>query len=104
MHGLEIFVLLAKDKRREFLQAIDSFSRRHLERKSCIQKMLFEEIGEQIRFMWVEHWTDLTAFEEYLKSDLFNSLLGTIDVLGEMEGLYLSGLKPFPDDYRKSLY
>jgi len=101
MHGLEISVLLPKEKRREFLQAIDFFSCRPYGSEACIKKRLFEDVGEQTRFLWVEHWTDPKAFEAYLQSDRFNSLLGAIDVLGELEGLHLAELKPFSGDIKK---
>jgi quinol monooxygenase YgiN len=101
MLGLQIRVRMAQDKRREFLQAVDFFSCRPFSSEACTQKKLFEDVGEQTRFLWVEHWTDLKSLETYLRSDRFNSLLGAIDVLGELEDLHMVELKAFPEGIKR---
>jgi quinol monooxygenase YgiN len=101
MLGLQIRVRMPQEKRREFLQAIDFFSSQLSGSEACIQKKLFEDVGEQTRFLWVEHWTDSKSLEKYLRSDQFNSLLGAIDVLGELEDLHMIKLKSFPEGIKK---
>ena len=101
MLGLQIRVRLPQDKRREFLQAFDLFTCQPSTDDACIQKKLFEDVGEQTRFLWVEHWADLKSLEEYIRSNQFSSLLGAIDVLGELEDLHMVELKSFPEDIKK---
>ena len=101
MHGLEISVLLPKEKRREFLQATNFFSCQPYGSEACIKKCLFEDVGEQTHFLWVERWTDLKSLEAYIESDRFHSLLGAIDVLGELVDLHLVELNPFSSDIAK---
>lgn len=102
MLGLQIRVRMPQEKRREFLQAGDFFSCRPFSSEACTQKKLFEDVGEQTRFLWVEQWSDLKSLEEYIKSERFHSLLGAIDVLGELEELSMVELKSFPEDLKKS--
>jgi quinol monooxygenase YgiN len=46
--------------------------------------MLFEDVGQLNRFMWVEHWRNENAMEEYLRSDRFKTILGAVETLGEL--------------------
>jgi quinol monooxygenase YgiN len=36
------------------------------------------------RFLWVEHWQNKNAMEEYLQSDRFKTIMGAIETLGEL--------------------
>jgi quinol monooxygenase YgiN len=36
------------------------------------------------RFLWVEHWHNKNAMEEYLQSDRFKTIMGAIETLGEL--------------------
>ena len=95
MVGLEIQVQLTKEKRREFIQAFEFLACKSSE---CIGQYLYEDLGKDNRFLWTERWTDSKALEEHLKSDHFRSLLGAIEVLGELENLHLVELRAPPDN------
>lgn len=97
MVGLEIQVQLSKEKRREFLQAFEFLACKSSE---CIGQYLFEDLGKDNRFLWMERWTNLKALEKHLKSDQFKSLMGAIEVLGELEDLNLVELRAPSDKMR----
>jgi quinol monooxygenase YgiN len=92
--GLEIQIQLAKEKRKEFLQAFEFLT---CKARECIAQNLYEDVGKDHRFLWIERWTDLKALENHLKSEHFRSLLGAIEVLGELKNLHLVELRAPPD-------
>ncbi len=67
MVGLELRVLMEKEKRKEFLQAFDLLSKPHDKNDACVEKTLYENVDDDSRFIWVEHWTDLKALKNYVK-------------------------------------
>jgi len=95
MHGLEIRVQLTPDKRREFLQAFDLFSGQSASDDTCLNIKLFEDVAGHNQFLWIEHWRDAKALDIHVQSDQFRSLLGAIDVLGELESLRMVEFKAF---------
>jgi len=97
MVGLEIQVLLPKEKRHEFLQAFELLSTKQCRNSACIGQSLYEDIGEGSHFLWIERWNGLEALEDYLKSDQFRSILGAIKVLGELKNLHLVEFRKPPD-------
>ncbi len=97
MVGLEIQVLLDKEKRKEFLQAFDFLSKPPDKNHACVGKTLYENVGEDGRFIWVERWKDLKALKNYLSSDHYRSLLGAIEVLGELVETQLVEFKDLPE-------
>ncbi len=97
MVGLEIQVQLTKEKRKEFLQAFEFLACKSSE---CIGQYLYEDLGKDHRFLWTERWTNSKALETHLKSDQFKSLMGAIEVLGELENLHLVELRAPPDNLR----
>ena len=97
MVGLEIRILLEKEKRREFLYAFNLFSKKPQDKNdACVEKTLYENVGEDGRFVWVEHWTDLRALKNYMSSDQYRSILGAIEVLGELVETQLVEFKDIP--------
>lgn len=97
MVGLEIQVQLTKEKRKEFLQAFEFLACKSAE---CIGQYLYEDLAKDNRFLWMERWTDSKALENHLESDQFKSLMGAIEVLGELENLHLVKLRAPPDNLR----
>jgi quinol monooxygenase YgiN len=95
MVGLEIQVQLTKEKRKEFLQAFEFLACKSSE---CIGQYLYEDLGKDNRFLWMERWTNSKALEAHLKSDHFRSLMGAIEVLGELENLQLVKFRGPPDN------
>lgn len=94
MVGLKILVQLTKEKRREFLQAFDFLTCKSSE---CMGQYLYEDLNIDNRFLWMERWTNSNALEAHLKSDHFRSVLGAIEVLGELENLQMVEFKAPPD-------
>ena len=97
MVGLEIQVQLSKEKRREFLQAFEFLA---CKSSDCIGQYLYEDLNKDNRFLWMERWTNSNALEAHLKSDHFRSVLGSIEVLGELENLQLVEFRAPPDNLR----
>jgi quinol monooxygenase YgiN len=48
----------------------------------------------------MEQWTSSNALEAHLKSDHFRSVLGAIEVLGELENLQLIEFKASPENLK----
>ena len=97
MVGLEIQVLLPKEKRHEFLQAFELLSAKQGRSSACIGQSLYEDAGEGGRFLWIEWWSGLKALEDYMKSNQFRSILGAIKVLGKLKNLHLVEFRKAPD-------
>ena len=97
MVGVEIHIRLEKEKRYEFLQAVRFCSLKCKEISACIEQMLYENVFEEGRFMWVEHWDNAESLKTHLQSDPFRALLGAVDVLGQIETGFLTELKQLPD-------
>jgi quinol monooxygenase YgiN len=103
MVGLEIRVLLEKEKRKEFLHAFGLLSKPHDQDDACVQKTLYENVSEDGCFIWMERWTNLKALQDHLKSEHFRSILGAIEVLGKLENLHLAEYRVPPDDFNIAL-
>ena len=86
MVGLEILVQIHSGKRQEFLQTSEWFQNQLT--RTCdgafVDLTVFEKVGSPNHFLWVEHWTEQKTLEAYLNSDRFRTLLGAIEVLGEL--------------------
>jgi quinol monooxygenase YgiN len=100
MFGLQIRVLLEKEKRKEFLQAFDLLSKPQDKNDACVEKNLYENVSEDGHFIWMEQWMDLKALKKYLASDHYRSLLGAIEVLGDLEEIQLVEFKELPESLR----
>lgn len=97
MVGLEIQVQLTKEKRREFIQAFEFLT---CKSSDCMGQYLYEDLNTDNRFLWMERWTNSNALDAHLKSDHFRSVLGAIEVLGELVNLHMLEFKAPPDNLR----
>ena len=97
MVGLKILVQLTKEKRREFLQAFEFLT---CKSSDCLGQYLYEDINKDNRFLWMERWASSNALDAHLKSDHFRSVLGAIEVLGELENLQLVEFRAPPDNLK----
>lgn len=97
MVGLEILIRIPSEKRQEFLQAIEWFTKRRKKESACIDCTIFEEIGTPNRFLWVEQWVDFKSMNEHLGTDHFKALKGAIQVLGELNSLHVAEIKVLND-------
>ena len=100
MVGLEILVQIHTGKRQEFLQTSEWFQNQLT--KTCtgtfVDLTVFEAVGKPNHFLWIEKWTDLQPLEVHMKTDRFRTLLGAIEVLGELKKLQLVELKIIPSE------
>jgi len=94
MVGLEILVSIQPEKRQEFLQTIEMFRSQQDQDKARIDCIILETVGAPNQFLWVEKWNDQKLLEDHMKTRRFKALLGAIQVLGELNSLHISVLKP----------
>lgn len=66
------------------MQTFDLLSKPPDKNHACVAKNLYENVAEDGRFIWVERWKDLKTLNNYMSSDHYRSLLGAIEVLGEL--------------------
>ena len=94
MVGLEILISIQPGQRHEFLQTIDMFHSRQVKGNDRIGCTIFEKVETPNEFLWVEKWTDQTPLDDYMKTGRFKALLGAIQVLGKLNSIHISVLKP----------
>ena len=82
--GIQILSEIPPEKRQEFIQSFKVLPQFKECNDNCVFHMLFEDVGQLNRFMWVEHWRNENAMEEYLHSDRFKTILGAVETLGEL--------------------
>jgi quinol monooxygenase YgiN len=95
MIGLEIQIQLLKGKRKEFLHAFEFLSP---ESPECIGQILYEDVNKDNRFLWALRWTNLKSLEDHICSDQFKSILGAIEILGELGDLEIIEYKLPPEN------
>ena len=89
MHvGIEMLSRIPPENRREFIQSFKVLPQFDGCRDNCIYHKLFEDVGDLNHFLWVEHWVNLKALEQYIQSDRFKTILGAVEALGEL--IYLN--------------
>lgn len=89
--GIEVQSKVPPEKRQEFIQSFKVLPQFEGCKDNCVFQRLFEDVGELNRFMWVEHWRNESALEEYLQSDRFKTILGAIEAMGEL--IHLNKIK-----------
>ena len=82
--GIQMLSEIPPEKRQEFIQSFKVLPQFKECNDNCVFHMLFEDVGQLNRFMWVEHWRNENAMEEYLQSDRFKTILGAVETLGEL--------------------
>lgn len=89
MIGFEISIEVKNEKRREFLQSFEMFSRIPFEHNDCIKRMLFESVTMPNSFLWVEYWNSENSLKSHMESDQFHGLMGAVDTLGELKEIQI---------------
>ena len=82
--GIQMLSEIPPEKRQEFIQSFKVLPQFEECNDNCAFHMLFEDVGQLNRFLWVEHWRNENAMEEYLQSDRFKTILGAVETLGEL--------------------
>jgi hypothetical protein len=85
---VEVLLRTTGFHRRELVQTLEGL--RDRDRESC---EVFEDAGEDNRFLWRRRCADLAAAEAWLASDHYRTLLGAIKVLGTLEAVRMCGLR-----------
>jgi quinol monooxygenase YgiN len=82
--GIQVLSKFPTENRREFIRSFKMLPQFDGYRKNCSFCRLFEDVGEQNNFLWVEFWRNESAMDEYLQSDRFKTILGAVETLGEL--------------------
>ena len=82
--GIEVLSKIPPENRREFIQSFKVLPQYECSDDNCTYQKLFEDVGEMNHFLWVEHWADKKALDEYLLSNRFKTILGAVEALGEL--------------------
>jgi quinol monooxygenase YgiN len=77
---LEIEFRVNEEKRRELSQSISSL--RSARAPGRIQTLVYAEMAEPDRYIWVEEWSDEGKLEHYLTTNSFRAVMGGLRVLG----------------------
>ena len=84
MVGFEISVRVGLRQRTEFLQAFNMVKTDESGYESRANLSLYEEVGRDNTFLWIEHWKNQESLELYLEGNTFRIMMGAIEVLGEL--------------------
>ena len=88
MVGLGITVRVEGKNRLEFFQACEMLARTSDSTGSCVQQKLFENTEESGEYLWMEIWKDADSLQTHIHSDRFRSLIGVIQILGELSTIH----------------
>lgn len=86
--NVEVVLRTTGFHRRELIQTLQGL--RDRDREFC---EVFEDAGEDNRFLWRRRCADLAEAERWLGSDHYRTLMGAIKVLGTLEGVRMCGLR-----------
>ena len=87
MVGFQIIFIIDRSKRHEFFQTFESLSRPEDRDDGCLDQGLFDQIGWNDRLLWGEHWKSMSLLEAHMGSSRFQTLIGAIEVLGQVENM-----------------
>jgi quinol monooxygenase YgiN len=87
MVGLGITVRVEGKNRLEFLQAWEMLAGTSEGTGSCVRQTLYENTAASGEYLWLEIWDDTDSLEKHMRSDRFRSLIGVIEVLGELNAV-----------------
>lgn len=85
--GLEISIRIGAERRKEFLEFFQAFSRTRNNRIQRIELVLLENVSMPNSFVWMERWDSEDALVEYMNSDWFHTLMDLVDTLGTLQDL-----------------
>ena len=81
---LKICGEISPGKRHEFEQAVLAMLRTMLPVKEMPLRKLYQELGYQNRFCYLEEWASREKLEAHIQTDSFKALLGAMQVLGDI--------------------
>ena len=82
---IKVSAEIVPQKRQEFLQVIEAMIVKAHEYGEEFSRTIYEEIGRQNIFCYLEEWTSREALEAHLKTDRFQALIGAMEVLGQIQ-------------------
>ena len=83
--ALEIKFRIGSTNRVEFLQTVDALMITSSEEPGLRAVGCFEQLGVENTFLWREYWLSEADLAGRLRATSLRTLLGAIDVLGELE-------------------
>ena len=88
MVGLGITVRVEGKNRLEFFQACEMLAKTNDCAGYCVRQTLFENTEASGEYLWIEIWKDTDSLETHMRSDRFRSLIGVIEILGELSTIH----------------
>lgn len=80
-----IQLAVSTDHHREFVQTMQSLLRPIREQKGCLRSRLYFELGEEDSVCLIEEWQSMEDFDNHLRSEYFEVLLGATRLLSKSE-------------------
>lgn len=71
------------EKETELSQALAAMVEEVRKLEGCMNCGLYQDVGKEPLFLWVEKWSNREYREEYIKSNYFGILLGALHILCE---------------------
>lgn len=75
-------IIVRGENRQEFIQTLTSLIEPISEEKGCLTHRFYQEAGNENSFLLVGEWESQVDWDNFLKSDNFAVLLGSIETLG----------------------
>jgi quinol monooxygenase YgiN len=82
---IKVSAEILPQKRQEFLQVIEAMIVKAPDHGAGFSRRIYEELGRQNIFCYLEEWTSREALETHLKTDRFQALIGAMEVLGQIQ-------------------
>ena len=82
---IKVSAEILPQKRQEFLQFIEAMIMKAQEHGEEFSRAIYEEIGRQNIFCYLEEWTSRESLEVHLKTDRFQALIGAMELLGQIQ-------------------
>ena len=81
---LKICGEISPSKRHEFEQAVQALLKSNLPGKETSGGKLYQELGHQNHFCYLEEWPSRKKLDARIQTDGFKALLGAMQVLGDV--------------------
>ncbi len=85
-YGIQLQLSSSQESRRELVQALVALKSRMAAGGGC---EIFESLSRANAFLWTHWWPSTEKLEEHLQSQEWRLLLGAIEVLGNLEGIWI---------------
>ena len=83
MNKVRVNIDILPEKREEFIQAIRSINEELIKEKGFKSSPLFQDIEDPNHFSLIQEWETQDNLDDYLRSEYFRVLMGTLKVLAK---------------------